>query len=121
MVNFMENCSEHIYINISKKLACSAAASYPSGGIEFSEDKEDVLLAGFQSTVIKTTVVQLVPKCEERRQGGGSEASGDVRTTKVHLPLPWVMLLLANVLQQLKEDTHIRFYHYQGRKARKKN
>lgn len=95
-----------------KKLACSAAASYPSGGVEFSEDKEDVLLARLQSTVIKATIVQLVPKSEECRQGGGSEAGGDVGTTQVHLPLPWVMLLLANVLQQLKEDTQLEtFFH----------
>lgn len=114
----MEKSRGHIAINSSKKNppknACSAAASYPSGGVEFSENKEDVLLARLQSAVIKATIVQLVPKREERRQGGGSETGSDVCTTQVHLPLSWVMMLLANVLQQLTQDTQLNIYrsHY---------
>lgn len=40
---------------------------YPGGGVELGQDEEDVLLPRLESSVLKASVVQLVPEGEERR------------------------------------------------------
>lgn len=54
--------------------------TYPCGGVELCQDEEDVLLAGVKGPVLEATIVQLVPKGEERRQGGRCETGCDVST-----------------------------------------
>lgn len=82
----------------------TVGTSYPGGGVELSQDEEDVLLTRLQGPVLEAAVVLLVAQREEGGQGGGCEAGRDVSSPQVHLTLPRVSLLLTDVLQQLQEN-----------------